>query len=106
MAWRYHDFECSCGHEYQCLVDNRDFIPDPCPKCGAEGAKMLAVTRVNSISIYVPDYPGANIHRAGFAELRKPAEKQGRQVSMHTSSKKALNASNVPTAKAAKAAKT
>jgi hypothetical protein len=99
MAWRFHDFECSCGHTFENLVDNRDFKPDPCPKCGKEGATLLAVTKVNSISQYVPDYPGANQHRAGFADLRRPPDKKGRQISMNDGGKKkATNASKVPTA--------
>jgi len=96
MAWRYHNFECVCGHSFECLVDNRDFIPDPCPACGKEGAKLLAVGRINHISSYVPDYPGANQHRAGFAELRRPPEKKGRQVSMADTPKK--KAASVPSA--------
>lgn len=80
MAWRYHDFECACGHSFECLVDNRDFVPDPCPACGAVGAKLLTVSKVNSISTYVPDYPGANQHRAGFANLRRTPDKKGSQV--------------------------
>ena len=80
MAWRFHDYECACGHVFECLVDNRTFIPKPCPECNAEGAKLLPVGRVNSISTYVPDYPGANIHRAGFANLRRTPDKKGVQV--------------------------
>lgn len=99
MAWRYHNFECKCGREFECLVDNADFIPSPCPSCGAENATMLAVGRVNTITSYVPDYPGANQHRAGFAELRRPPEKKGRQISMVDAKKKPLNARNVPSAK-------
>lgn len=98
MAWRYHDFDCTCGHRYECMVDNRDFKPDPCPKCGAENAVLVPVGKLNSIVQYVPDYPGANQHRAGFASLRQAPEKKGRQISMASSGKKALNAPNVPRA--------
>lgn len=104
MAWRYHNYECGCGRVFECLVDNRDFVPDPCPDCGKEGATLLPVGRVNHISSYVPDYPGANIHRAGFAELRRPPEKKGRQVSMVKEGKRAKNDVPAPT-KAAKASK-
>lgn len=100
MAWRYHNYECSCGHVFECLVDNRDYVPDPCPECEKPGATMLAVGKVNAITSYVPDYPGANIHRAGFADLRKTPDKKGQQVSMHAAPKAKLNAANVPSAPA------
>ena len=108
MAWRYHNFGCICGHEYVAMIDNRpehpDHKPDPCPECGAEGATLLAGGKVNAITSYVPDYPGANIHRAGYADLRRAPEKKGRQISMHTAGKKTLNAPNVPSVKPGKRA--
>lgn len=99
MAYRYHNYECACGHEFESFVDNRDFIPDPCPECGKDGAKLLAGSKLNAITSYVPDYPGANVHRAGYADLRRAPEKKGRQISMHASGKAERNAPNVPSAK-------
>ncbi len=97
MAWRYHNFECAqCHSVFECLVDNRDFVPDPCPTCGAGGAQLLAVGKVNAITSYVPDYPGANQHRAGFANLRREPDKKGRQVFTGDTKKKQLNNPNVP----------
>lgn len=83
MAWKYFNFECQkCTHVYRCMVDGSDGAPDPCPECGAlETTKTLSVP--HQIKTYIPDYPGANYHRAGYAaELRRPAEKAGRQVAM------------------------
>lgn len=82
MAYKYFDFECSaCKHVYECLVDSSTEEPDPCPACGGTAAtKAVCVSK--SITLYVPDYPGANYHRAGYTHLRRPAEKKGRQISM------------------------
>lgn len=105
MAWRYHDFECKNGHVFEDLVDNRDFKPDPCPTCGAEDATLLVVGKINHIAQYVPDYPGANQHRAGYAHLRERPEKKGRQISMASDGgPKKLNASSIPKPEATKLA--
>lgn len=82
MGWKYFNYECkSCEHVFECMVDS-SLTPDPCPKCGAEGAERT-VGGLKAITTYVPDYPGANYHRAGYgAELRRPAEKAGRQIAM------------------------
>ena len=81
MSWKYFNYGCSsCEHVYSCLVGS-DEKPDPCPQCGsADVSKTFG--SLNQIKTYVPDYPGANYHRAGYAELRRPAEKAGRQISM------------------------
>lgn len=87
MGWKYFNFACTkCEHVYRCMVDS-DEKPDPCPECGcAEATKTFG--SLNHIKTYIPDYPGANYHRAGYAaELRRPAEKAGRQISMFKSSK-------------------
>lgn len=97
MAYRYYDFECKNGHAFSNLVDTADFKPDPCPTCGAEDAERQVVAKINHISSYVPDYPGANQHRAGFANLRQRPDKKGQQISMASDGgKKKLNAGNVP----------
>lgn len=83
MAWKYRDFECACGTRYERFVDDRTNNPGTCPACGSAGATLLPVLQVRTILSYVPDYPGANQHRAGFANLRRPAEKAGSQVSMY-----------------------
>lgn len=82
MSWRYYDFACPCGHVYEDLVNGVDHRPDPCPKCaGVAAVKCLCAPK--TFSTIVPDYPGAKYHKAGFGhELRRPAEKAGRQVSM------------------------
>jgi len=83
MAWKYFNYACpKCEHVYRNLVADPDEAPEPCPACGATGATKT-LSAPNQIKTYVPDYPGANYHRAGYAhDLRRPAEKAGRQVAM------------------------
>jgi len=108
MALRYHNFNCvnaACEHEFECFVDNSGddaYKADPCPACGTLGATVGISRKINHISSYVPDYPGANQHRAGYANLRQVPEKKGRQISMSDGGKKkTLNASSVPAPKIA-----
>ncbi len=82
MSWRYYNFACPCGHVYEDMVNGLEHRPDPCPKCaGTEAVRTL--TAAKSFNVIVPDYPGAKYHKAGFGhDLRRPAEKAGRQISM------------------------
>jgi len=81
MAWKYFNFACkACEHVYECMVDSSE-KPGPCPSCGGTDATKT-VSMPKPITTYIPDYPGANYHRAGYTHLRRPAEKAGRQVSM------------------------
>lgn len=88
MAWKYYTFCCSNEHTFDCLVDDREPAPDPCPTCGVEGAVRI-VNGCSVATLRVPMYPGSkNQNAAGGAAARRPAEKKGRQVSMAGTSKK------------------
>lgn len=88
MGWKSFNYICTkCDHTYASLIDDREPAPDPCPECGSTEVNRT-LGAVNAITTYVPDYPGANYHRAGYAhDLRRPAEKAGRQVAMPRSFK-------------------
>lgn len=83
MAWKYFTYACSaCEHVEQQMVDDARPEPDPCSKCGSTALERVFGGLPKPILTYVPDYPGANYHRAGYTYLRRPAEKAGRQVTV------------------------
>lgn len=88
MGWLSFPFTCPCGHTYSDIVQGVEGRPDPCPACGSEDAvKTPHVTAV--MKHMIPSYPGYQRMTAGYGhEARRPAEKAGRQVSMHQSRSK------------------
>lgn len=87
MSWRYYDFECvPCGQPFEDLVQGTEGEPDACKHCGGPGPFKRLVAGAVSLTTIIPSYPGSKRNTAGYGhELRRPAEKAGRQVSMHGS---------------------
>ena len=87
MSWLSYNFTCPCGERYKDLVEGTQGRPDPCPACGSRKArKELATPSLSKENI--PCYPGYRKRCAGYAhEENRPAEKKGKQISMHGSSK-------------------
>jgi putative FmdB family regulatory protein len=83
VSWLSFSFECrACAHVFSDLIQGIDGKPDPCPRCGAEGAERLMCAPKLAVN-HIPMYPGCKASMAGFAhEAKRPAEKKGRQVSM------------------------
>lgn len=87
MSWLCYNFVCPCGTRYEDLVRGVDGRPDPCPRCGGlEAVRELSAPSLAKVNI--PCYPGYRKNTAGYAHIEKrPAEKKGRQVSMHGAKK-------------------
>lgn len=82
MSWLCYDFKCPCGHVYEDLVQGTEGRPDPCPKCSSTEAVRCLTTPVQ-LKEYIPMYPGNKRMMAGYgAQERRPAAKQGRQISV------------------------
>jgi len=85
-----YDFECKdCSHVFEELVDNAESFPEECPKCsGTSFIRLLNAVMFPTVTVM--DYPGSKRFKAGYQHksICAPAEKKGRQISMHGAYKK------------------
>lgn len=84
------DFECQdCKRVFEELVTDADALPETCPACSGVAFIKLMSPIMNPTTV-IMTYPGSKRLKAGYQHhsICAPAEKKGRQVSMHGAYKK------------------
>ncbi len=84
------NFECEkCGEVFDDLVEGIEGKPESCPRCSSATGFTKLPSAINLAETVIPSYPGSKRIKAGYQHTHnRPAEKKGRQISMHGAHKK------------------
>lgn len=85
--YKMFNFECAtCSAVFEEMVEGPEGVPEECPQCGKEAGFIKLLSAPTMPTKIIPSYPGCKARKAGYVHThgKRPAEKGGSQVSMHT----------------------